>query len=95
MTDLYPQRFDPMLSSLSRRSLLGGLGASGLFSASPTFGAVDPSGLDFSQKSHRMQALIKMRASMDNRIVMGGVQGLYYGVVNNKIAPLYGVLAGT
>jgi len=95
MTDLYPQRFDPMLSSLSRRSLLGGLAASGFFSASPTFGAVDPSGLDFSQKSHRMKALIKMRASMDNRIVMGGVQGLYYGVVNNKIAPLYGVLAGT
>ncbi|MGY8963494.1 MAG: DUF1838 family protein, partial [Rhodospirillales bacterium] len=33
--------------------------------------------------------------SMDDRIVMGGVKGLYYGVVNNKVTPLYGVMGGT
>jgi len=89
----------PIIGSLSRRSLLGGVGAAaGLLAASPAFAdnhAMGNAGLDFSDKKDRMKALIKMRASMDDRIVMGGVQGLYYGVVNNKITPLYGVLAGT
>ncbi len=92
--------FDPMMSSVSRRSLLGGLGgigAAGLVAAraSTAQAASHETELDFSTREDRMKALIKIRASMDDRIVMGGVKGLYYGVVNNKITPLYGVLAGT
>ena len=88
---------DPMVSRLSRRSILGGLGGAGLIAAgaTPSHAASNGATLDFSKPEDRMTALIKMRASMDDRIVMGGVKGLYYGVVDNKIMPLYGVLAGT
>ena len=89
--------FDPMVSGVSRRSLLGGLGAAGLAAtgASTAKAAGHEPALDFSKREDQMTALVKMRCAMDDRIVMGGVKGLYYGVVNNKITPLYGVLAGT
>lgn len=87
---------DSMVSRLSRRSLMGGIGGAGLLAASgPALGATNSATLDFSDKKDRLTALIKMRASMDDRIVMGGVKGLYYGVVNNKVTPLYGVMGGT
>ncbi len=88
---------DPMVQGVTRRSLLGGIGAAGLAASGVTQAqaAGHENILDFSKREDRMTALIKMRCSMDDRIVMGGVKGLYYGVVNNKITPLYGVLAGT
>ncbi len=51
--------------------------------------------LDFSKQSDRFKAIVKMRACTDERVVYGGVKGLYYGVVDSEITPLYGVLAGT
>ena len=51
--------------------------------------------LDFSKQSDRFKAIVKMRACTDERVVYGGVKGLYYGVVDSQITPLYGVLAGT
>lgn len=90
---------DPMVSRLSRRSILGGLGGAGLMAASPALadghGGDHGKELDFTKQKDRMTALIKMRTCMDNRIVFGGVKGLYYGVVDGKLTPLYGVLAGT
>ena len=89
--------FDLMVDGVSRRAMLGGLGAAGLAAAGavPAQAAGHETVLDFSKREDQMTALIKMRCSMDDRIVLGGVKGLYYGVVDNKITPLYGVLAGT
>ncbi|MEQ9109371.1 MAG: DUF1838 family protein [Rhodospirillaceae bacterium] len=86
---------DPIIGGLSRRALLGGIGGAGLMAAGTPALAATGHTLDFSNRRDQLTALIKMRASMDNRIVMGGVKGYYYGVVNNKMTPLYGVLAGT
>lgn len=86
---------DPIIGGLSRRALLGGIGGAGLMAAGTPALAATGHTLDFSNRKDQLTALIKMRASMDNRIVMGGVKGYYYGVVNNKMTPLYGVLAGT
>ena len=36
-----------------------------------------------------------MRGALDGRLCMGYVKGLYYGVVEDRITPLYGVLGGT
>ena len=85
---------DPIIGGFSRRGLLGGIGGAGLLAAgTPALAAGHT--LDFTNRKDQLTALIKMRASMDNRIVMGGVKGYYYGVVNNKMTPLFGVLAGT
>lgn len=87
---------DPIVSRHSRRAMLGGLGGAGLLAAgAPALAATGHRTLDFTNRKDQLTALIKMRASMDNRIVMGGVKGLYYGVVNNKVTPLYGVMGGT
>lgn len=89
--------FDTSGSGFSRRSILGGMGGAGLLAAGTTSARADShtAALDFSKKEDQLTAIIKMRASMDNSIVMGGVTGLYYGVVDNRITPLFGVLAGT
>lgn len=87
---------DPMVGRFSRRSMLGGIGGAGLIAAGgPALGATSGRTLDLSDDKDRLTALIKMRASMDDRIVMGGVKGLYYGLVNSKVTPLYGVMGGT
>jgi len=87
--------YDPIIGRMSRRTLLGGLAATTAVAATPALADGHGRTLDFSKKEHQLTALIKMRASMDNRVVMGGVKGLYYGVVDGNIKPLYGVLAGT
>jgi len=81
----------------SRRSLVAALGVTvsqGAFNS--VLGSNQTKNqLDFSLKKDQLTALIKMRASMNNEAVMGGVKGFYYGVVNGKIRPLFGVLAGS
>lgn len=100
MSKFEPVISDPVIGSVSRRSLLGGFAAAGVAAgvataSSPAKADGHSKTLDFSKREDQMTALVKMRASMDDRIVFGGVKGLYYGVVNNRIRPLYGVLAGT
>lgn len=51
--------------------------------------------LDLTNKADYLTAFQKMRGSLDNRICYGGITGIYYGVMDNRIIPLYGVLAGT
>lgn len=51
--------------------------------------------LDLKKKSDFHIAVQKMRGALDDRVCMGGITGLYYGVVDGVLIPLYGVLAGT
>ncbi len=51
--------------------------------------------VDFSDPEQHFNALIKIRASHDDRLCMGFIKGRYYGVVESTITPLYNVLAGT
>ena len=87
--------------STSRRSVIGfGTLALGLpllgsaFSSAAQAQTKDKS-LDLSNKADFLTAVQKMRGALDERICMGYVKGLYYGVVDAKITPLYGVLGGT
>lgn len=95
MTDNYP--------NASRRSALGfstlalGLPVLGGLLGSNAAAAATSGGkqLDLKNKADYLTALQKMRGALDDRICMGYVKGLYYGVVDSRITPLYGVLGGT
>jgi len=83
----------------SRRSALG-MGA--LAMTAPLLGAglaapahAQGKKLDLSNRADFLTAVQKMRGALDERICMGYVKGVYYGVVDQKITPLYGVLGGT
>jgi hypothetical protein len=78
----------------SRRSMVLGASSIPLLTASCS-NSSNTQVLDFSERADRFEALVKMRACADDRVVFGGVKGFYYGVVNSEITPLYGVLAGT
>ena len=86
---------DPVTHT-SRRSVLGfgavALTIPGLISL-PAHAA--GKSLDLKNKADSLTALQKMRGALDGRLCMGYVKGLYYGVVEDRITPLYGVLGGT
>ncbi len=80
-----------------RRTLIAG-GAAALTGASalPALGASQtPARVDFSDPEQHLNAVIKIRASLDERLCMGFIKGRYYGVVDSTLTPLYNVLAGT
>ena len=81
-------------NQLCRRSMI--FGATSISLVAPSVWASSSSQvLNFTERSDRFRALVKMRACTDERVVFGGVKGFYYGVVDSEITPLYGVLAGT
>ncbi len=51
--------------------------------------------LDFSNPVDHFDAVMQVRGSKDTRLCMGFLKGNYYGLVDNKLTPLYCVLAGT
>ena len=51
--------------------------------------------LDLSNDRDFLQAITKMRGSTTDELVMGFVIGRYYGIVDDRATPLFGVLAGT
>lgn len=81
--------------STSRRNMLG-FGALALTVPTLVTSARAATGkLDLANPTDALTAIMKMRCALDDRICMGFVKGLYYGVVDAKIRPLYGVLGGT
>jgi hypothetical protein len=50
--------------------------------------------LDWRQPATQMDALIRMRGALDDRLVISFLEGVYYGVVAARIRPLYGLSAG-
>jgi hypothetical protein len=49
---------------------------------------------DLSRPGARLDALIRMRGALDQRLVISFLEGVYYGVMEARIRPLYGLSAG-
>jgi hypothetical protein len=76
---------------LSRRRALGALGVG---AAMASFDAAAAPALDWSKPETQLEALIKMRGALDGRLVISFLEGVYYGVMDSRLTPLYGLSAG-
>jgi len=56
---------------------------------------VSAAGLDLDDPADRLTALAKLRGSLDGRVVMWWMKGVYYGVVDDVLTPLFGTLIGS
>lgn len=79
---------DPILS---RRHAVATLAAG---AALPGLAANAAPALDWAKPETQMQALIKMRGALDDRLVISFLEGVYYGVMDSRLTPLYGLSAG-
>jgi hypothetical protein len=78
----------------TRRHVLGaGFAAGAVLAAGASRGA--PPVPDLATPTGRLRAFMLMRAALDDRLVIGFISGRYYGVVDEEIKPLYGVLGAT
>jgi hypothetical protein len=50
---------------------------------------------DLDDPSNRLTALAKLRCSLDGSVVMWWMKGVYYGVVDDVLTPLFGTLVGS
>ena len=85
-------------SQVSRRQFVGGAAALGGGIALPMAGvgmARPQQALDLSVPQDFLTAIVKMRGGTTPTLNMGFVIGGYYGVVDDRATPLFGVLAGT
>jgi hypothetical protein len=90
MTDLHDG------PAFSRRGSLGLLSAAAVAAAAGApAAAAGGKLLDLGQRADYFNAVMQMRGSKDERLCMGFIRGNYYGLVANKLTPLYHVLAGT
>jgi hypothetical protein len=71
---------------------LAGAGAAGMGRA---VAAPTSAKLDLTTPDGQLHAFILMRGALDERLVVGCVQGLYYGVIDDVLTPLFGVNAAT
>lgn len=77
-------------------SLLAGCATSATRSAAPALASGKRrQRLDLTKPADLLTAIIKMRGSTAPKLSMGFVIGSYYGIVDDKAMPLFGVLAGT
>jgi hypothetical protein len=89
---------DPLIP---RRSLVTGLAlgavAPALTDATVARAATSsptPRAADLSEPKAQLDALIRMRGALDQRLVISFLEGVYYGVMDARIRPLYGLSAG-
>ena len=86
-------------SDLSRRSALGLFGATAALGSVvgtlPKAKADGHSGYDLSDPATQRDAIIRMRASKNDKVQVGWVRGNYWGVVDTEIIPLCGLVAST
>ncbi|WJT00342.1 DUF1838 family protein [Novosphingobium humi] len=77
------------MTGASRRAVLGGaLGAGGLMLAAPASAAAR---LDLAMPADRLKAFVKMRGSLDDRLVASWVSARYYGITGDEMRPLFNV----
>jgi hypothetical protein len=89
---------DPLVD---RRSILSGLA---LGATAPAFALAATAGAaakpaatrppDLADPKARLDALVRMRGALDQRLVISFLEGVYYGVMEARIRPLYGLSAG-
>jgi hypothetical protein len=79
------------------RQILAGsaLGISAALFGHPSVPAAAADAVDLEASEHRLTALMKMYGATDDRVCFGYVQGTYYGLVEQQITPLFGILAST
>lgn len=83
---------------ISRRNFASKMGVLGLGGAAfavtglPVWGR---SGLDLKDRGDFLNAVVKMRGSVDERLCIGWVTGTRYVVIDNKAIPMMGLLAAT
>lgn len=81
---------------LSRRGALTVLGgATAAMAAVPVMAKGASIKLDVSRERDRLKTYMLMRGALDDRLVIGCIDGMYYGNVDGEITPLYGVVAAT
>jgi hypothetical protein len=78
----------------TRRAMLAAGLAGGAGLCAPGAEAA-PAALDLATPAGRLRAYMMMRGALDDRLVIGFVEGRYYGVVDAELTPLYGVVAAT
>src|SRR4051812_44539527 len=49
---------------------------------------------DFADPKTRMSSVMKLFGATDDRLCFGFVDGTYYGVADQRMTPMFGVLAG-
>ncbi|NKI98287.1 DUF1838 family protein [Novosphingobium sp. SG707] len=74
------------MTGVSRRGVLGG---AGLMLAAPALAAVR--GLDLAAPADRLMAFVKMRGSLDDRLIASWVSARYYGITGDEMRPLFNV----
>jgi hypothetical protein len=57
--------------------------------------AIAEPSLDLTSKAGRLSAFMRMRGAIDNGLVIGFLSGKYYGVVDDALTPLYGLVSAT
>lgn len=80
--------------SLSRRNLLLA-GSAALGTAMLPMGLRAADGLDLNDPLDRLTALVKLRGSLDGSMVMWWMKGVRFGVVDDVVTPLFGMLIGS
>lgn len=85
------------MPTIGRRRALGLLGAGAVIAGTkpPEVSAATRGKLDFSSPSDKFIAYIKMRGSLDERLVVSYVSGSYFGVVGSEVTPLWDVIGVT
>jgi hypothetical protein len=78
-----------------RRSALAGLAAGTMASPALARGAgARPAGaIDFTSQAGRFRAFMLMRGALDEQLVIGWMQANYYGIVDDRMEPLFDVVA--
>jgi hypothetical protein len=81
---------------LSRRNVvLGGAALAGLTLTGNGSAAEKSLNLDLNDPIDRLTALAKLRGSVDGSVVMWWMKGVRYGVVDDIVTPLFGMLIGS
>lgn len=86
------------LKGNTRRQILAGsaLGLSTALLEGPITASFAASqNIDLDAPENRMNALMKMYGATDDRVCFGFVTGLFYGLVEQQLTPLFGILAST
>lgn len=81
-------------SSPSRRGFLALAAAAAVGVATP-ISALSSAAIDLTQPAGRLKAFMLMRGALDDQLVIGCVSARYYGVVDDLLTPLFGVVAAT
>ncbi len=85
------------MPNIGRRGALGLLGAGAVIGAATPTAALAGKGrkLDFATPEDRFLAYIRMRGSLDERLVVSYISGSYFGVVGSEVTPLWDVIGVT